>query len=301
MRSRAFRAGGAAGIAPLFTGPVTLLADISEFQPDIADAAYLAWSKAIVIRAAYGDAHDDAAWYGGARRDALHAGGARFLGIYQYIAAGQDPAAQAGALVSLLGPMRPGEKIIADIEEGDGDQQARWAAWANVIHAELGDTPWDYSGLDFAAGHGLQPVDWVADYGTAEPAAQHKLWQFTDSYAIPGAGTADCSLYRGTIDELAALGWQGRPAAVPAAQASVTVTLPVLGPGSTDASLPHEYVRRVQVLANGIFGASPALAGDGSYGAATQAAVKKIQQQAGLTADGITGPLTWSLLISGTA
>lgn len=301
MRSRAFRAGGTAAAAPLLAAPVTLLADVSEFQPGIADAAYLAWSRAIVIRAAYGDAHDDGAWYGGARRDALHAGGVRFLGIYQYITASQDPAAQARALTSLLGPLRPGEKIIADIEEGAGSQQGRWTAWAQVIHAELGDTPWSYSGLDFAAAHGLQPVDWVADYSTAEPAVPHKLWQFTSSYAVPGAGTADCSLYRGTIDELAALGWQGHEAAAPAAQASVTVTLPVLSPGSTDAALPHEYVKRVQVLANAIFGARPALAEDGRYGAATQAAVEKIQQQAGLAADGITGPLTWSFLISGTS
>src|SRR5262249_28973664 len=32
----------------------TYLADVSEFQPQINDAKYLAWSKAIIIRAAYG-------------------------------------------------------------------------------------------------------------------------------------------------------------------------------------------------------------------------------------------------------
>lgn len=74
-----FRAGRTSGIqpqaaGPLFTGTYTLLADCSEFQPDIADLTYLKWSKAIVIRAAYGDQHDDAAWYGGARRADLHAG-----------------------------------------------------------------------------------------------------------------------------------------------------------------------------------------------------------------------------------
>jgi hypothetical protein len=83
-----FRAGrtkgpsiGAVDLEALTAGPQVMCADISEFQPSIADATYLAWSKAIVIRALYGDAHDDGAWYGGARRAALHAGGAQFLGI----------------------------------------------------------------------------------------------------------------------------------------------------------------------------------------------------------------------------
>src|SRR5690349_21787089 len=79
----------------LTSGPSVLLADCSEFQPNISDAAYLAWSKAIVIRAAYGAQHTDRAWFGGQRRELLHAGGARFIGIYQYLVAGQDAAAQA--------------------------------------------------------------------------------------------------------------------------------------------------------------------------------------------------------------
>ena len=81
-----FRAGRRPGIAepmaaPAFSGPHVLLADVSEFQSQIVDAVYLAWSKAIVVRAAYGDSHDDRAWYGGERRALLHAGGVRFLGI----------------------------------------------------------------------------------------------------------------------------------------------------------------------------------------------------------------------------
>lgn len=188
----------------------TLLADVSEFQPDIADATYLRWSQAIVIRALYGT-RIDKAWYGGARRDALHAGGARFIGIYAYIT-GQDITAQAKALISLLGTLRPGEKVIADIEEGPGSQQARWVTWAKAINAALGDPPWDYSGLNYAAAHGLQPVTWVAAYGTAEPAAPHKLWQFTDQFTVPGVGVCDCSVFHGSIDELAALAYQPVPA-----------------------------------------------------------------------------------------
>ena len=205
-----FRAGGEPRGVPAFTSPVVLLADISEWQPDIADAAYLAWSQAIVIRAMYGDAHDDNAWHAGARRDALHTGGAKFIGIYQYLVAGQDAAAQAHALTALLGHLRPGEKLICDLEEGDGDQGARFRQWSAVLTAAYGRAadPWCYSGLDFAATHGVSP-QWVAAYQPSEPATPHLMWQFTDSFPVPGVGLADCSRFHGTIGELAAYGWQG--------------------------------------------------------------------------------------------
>jgi GH25 family lysozyme M1 (1,4-beta-N-acetylmuramidase) len=213
-----FRAGAAPGedipavphavMTPRATpGAVVLMADISEFQPDLHDATYLRWSQAIVIRALYGT-RVDRAWYGGARRDALHAGGARFVGIYAYITS-QDITAQAKAMISLLGRLRPGEKVIADIEEGPGNQQARWVTWAKAINAALHDPPWDYSGLNYAAAHGLQPVTWVAAYGSREPGVPHQLWQFTDRYSVPGVGTCDCSVFHGSIDDLAALAYQG--------------------------------------------------------------------------------------------
>jgi len=68
---------------------------------------------------------------------------------------------------------------------------------------------WTYTGLDFGATNGALPVQWVADYASAEPSSPHKLWQFTDSFNVPGVGTADCSLFHGTMDELAALAYQG--------------------------------------------------------------------------------------------
>jgi hypothetical protein len=208
-----FRAGGEVRGIPALTSPAVMLADVSEFEPQVNDPVYLAWSKAIIIRALYGSQHDDAAWYGGQRRDLLHAGGARFLGIYAYITAGEDAAVQAHALVSLLGHLRPGEKLIADLEEGDGNQAARWRQWSAVITAAYGAqaSPWLYSGLDYAASHGLSP-EWTAAYQGTEPAAPHLLWQFSDAYPVPGVGLADCSVFRGTIDQLAAYGWQEAPA-----------------------------------------------------------------------------------------
>lgn len=193
----------------------TYLADISEFQPNIIDQQYAAWSKAIIIRAMYGSGHVDAAWYGGQRRDLLHSYGMKFLGMYQYVVASQDAAAQARALANLIKTLRPGEIVIADIEEGSGSQQARWVTWANTIHDLLGFPPWDYSGLYFARDHGLQPVTWVAAYQATEPSVPHQLWQFTDALSIPGIGTCDCSVYNGTVDQLAAHTYQGKATSPP--------------------------------------------------------------------------------------
>lgn len=216
-RARPLRAGGVPHGVPVFAASpaATCLADVSEFQPDISDAAYLAWSKAIGIRALYGDQHDDAAWYGGARRADLHKGGARVVLIYQYLVAGQPGAAQAQAFRALVGGIQPGEIFVADFEEGS---RAGLTAWYNEMLSlyghGIGKYLWTYTGLNFGQSAGVLPVEWVADYGP-EPSSPHKLWQFTDAYEVPGVGTADCSVFHGTIDELAALAYQV-PSAPPA-------------------------------------------------------------------------------------
>lgn len=219
MTTTPFRAGGSAAVTSgsnsLAAAPQVLLADISEFEPNIADAVYLKWSQAIVIRAAYGAKHDDKAWYGGQRRQLLHSGGARFLGIYQYLVAGQDGAEQADALYALVGALQPGEVLIADFEEG---QHTMLTAWYNRM-LDIGyprQYLWTYSGLSFGQASGALPVEWIAAYGQGEPSSPHKLWQFTDSYAVPGVGSADCSVFHGTIDQLAALACQ-KPQPAPAA------------------------------------------------------------------------------------
>ncbi len=198
---------------PMLSIPgVVLAADVSEFQPSI-DASYLRWSPAIIMRVAYGARHDDRAWYNGARRDFLHGNGVRYLGMYQYVTAFEDVTAQAREFCRLIGSMRQGEDLYADIEEGSGNLQHTWGTWANVVNGELGWAPRDYSGLYFARDHNLAPVDWVAAYGMTEPSVPHLWWQFTDRYAVPGIGTADCSVFHGSIDQLAALAYQpARPA-----------------------------------------------------------------------------------------
>jgi hypothetical protein len=220
-RRTPFRAGGtdvaasatAALAVPEAVAPKVLLADVSEWNPQVADAAYLAWSKAIVIRAMYGDAHDDHAWYGGQRRALLHQGGARFVGIYAYLVAGQSGAAQAQAFRRLVGAIEPGEVFVADFEEGAKPVLSAWygemlSLYGPGIHPYL----WTYSGLDFGQAEGVLPVEWIAAYGQAEPSSPHRLWQFTSAFAVPGVGTCDASVFHGTIDELAALAYQAAPA-----------------------------------------------------------------------------------------
>lgn len=228
----------AAAHPDLSTGAAVLMADISEFEPSISDAAYLAWSKAIIIRAAYGANHDDHAWYGGARRADLLAGGARFLGIYQYITAFEDVTAQARVFCGMLGTLNKGEYLIADIEEGSGSQQARWQTWANVVNGELGFAPGDYSGYYFAQTAGLAPVDWVAAYQSTEPSVPHLAWQFTDAYNVPGVGSADCSIFHGTIDQLSAYAFLGQPQPTPVKDDDLVMPVLDLTAGGPAVVLP---------------------------------------------------------------
>jgi hypothetical protein len=230
INTRPLRAGGRErSEAVTFSGTYTLLADISEYEPNIVDAVYLAWSHAVVIRAAYGDQHDDQAWYGGARRAQLHKLGAKFVGIYQYLVAGQDGAAQADAMHRLVGALQPGEVLIADFEEATAAEDQvgthqMLTAWYNRMVA-LGYPAkylWTYTGLYFGQAHGVLPVQWLADYNGVEPSSPHILWQFTGNFNMPGIGYGDCSIFRGTVDELAALAYQAPAPPVPSTAPAVS-------------------------------------------------------------------------------
>ena len=194
-----------------------LLPDLSEFQPN-ADMAGIRHANggAAIIRACYGQAHTDHV-FARLRHDA-HAAGFAFLGIYQYLVAGQDVAAQAHAYRGIVGKLAPHEVPVLDLEEGTGSQAARAAEWLALTGMALGKRPWLYSGEAFAQAHGLAPIfngpdvhTWVAAYRSQEPALGHTLWQSTNGVTganitdWPGAGRCDTSIYHGTLDGLAAL------------------------------------------------------------------------------------------------
>jgi putative peptidoglycan binding protein len=299
-----FRAGRAPGLAAVpdawvreareahAAGSRVLLADVSEFQPDVHDAAYLQWSKAIIIRAAYGDAHDDRAWYGGDRRRQLHDGGVQFLGIYQYIVAGQDVTAQAMAFCRLLGTLSKGEYLVGDWEEGGGNQAGRRATWNHVVASETGFAPGSYSGRLYAADHGLAPVEWIASYGGSEPSGPHLLWQFTDAFDVPGIGRTDCSVHGGPLSDLTAHTWGHAPAKPPAqAPPFPWPAQDYLGVASADPHChsgnragEHQYVLAWQQQ----------MAHRGWAVAPSEAVCRQFQREKGLAADGKAGPATWA-------
>jgi Putative peptidoglycan binding domain len=140
------------------------------------------------------------------------------------------------------------------------------------------------------------PGSWWAGYG-GRPAS---LLQFTSSAIVPGvAGRCDCSAFRGTRDELAALILPGttppppppRPI-IPEWQVTIMHRLPLLAQGSHD----HGPVTRMQAL---LGAAGVPVAADGLFGPVTDAAVRHVQAAHGMVVDGRVGPDTWSLLVTG--
>jgi Glycosyl hydrolases family 25 len=199
---------------PVAASSVFLLPDLSEFQPD-ADMAGIAKQNggAAIIRACYGGAHPDKVF----AKFRKAAAGYRFLGLYQYLVAGQDVIAQARAFCSIAGHLAAYEVPIVDVEEGAGSQYQRAIDWCGHVDRQLGKRSWVYSGVAFAEAHGLASIfassrhTWVAAYSQAEPSLAHTLWQCTDGKtgshitSWPGAGKCDTSLYHGSLAQLAAL------------------------------------------------------------------------------------------------
>ncbi len=203
---------------PLKTAPVTLLPDLSEFQPDADMAGIKAKNGgAAIIRAAYGDAHPDQIF---AHLRAA-AAGYKFLGLYQYVVASQDITAQANAFVRLVGKLAAHEIPIIDLEEGDGNQSGRANTWLAAVDSAfgltarpLGERSWLYSDENFATSHGLASFfhsrrrTWLAAFTAVEPTSlPHTLWQSTNGSvgahitSWPGAGKCDTSVYHGTLSD----------------------------------------------------------------------------------------------------
>lgn len=200
-----------------------LLPDVSEFQPgaDLVGVKKLN-GGAVVLRVAYGTSHPDATF--APHRATAAKLGYGFVGCYHYLTAAQDAATQAHVFVRLVGKLAPHEVPILDLEEGDGDQSHRAAAWFGVVDEAFGLSPlplnkrsWLYSGENFAQDHRLGPVfdgarhTWVAAYRGTEPVLGHTLWQSTNGLVgshvtkWPGCGNCDTNLFHGALPQLADL------------------------------------------------------------------------------------------------
>ena len=208
------------------------LPDVSEFQaPSSGNAPNWAGIKsqnggAAIIRVGYGDAHLDGMLVSNrAKIRSLKFG---FCGLYQYLVASQDAAAQARAFINWIGPnLNEGEIPMLDLEEGSGNQSPRANVWFGIIDAEyrltalpLSQRSWLYSDQSFAVSAGLSPIfnsarrTWVAAYqASAAGLLPHTLWQSTNGEVganrtdWSGCGFCDTSIYDGSLSSLSSLGW----------------------------------------------------------------------------------------------
>jgi GH25 family lysozyme M1 (1,4-beta-N-acetylmuramidase) len=185
------------------------LPDISEFQGTVNWHTLVSSSYPVAIIRAHNGSRAD--YYWSANRAGAHAAGVQGLGIYQYLQASRDAAAQANALCDLIGTLRPGEWAVCDLEEGTGDQSARAHAWYSTVAGRLHNASSEelYSGDYFYGAHHLSAGGfsriWLAAYSSTEPSAVHELWQFTDARSFPGiSGKTDASVFHGTTAQLLA-------------------------------------------------------------------------------------------------
>lgn len=184
-----------------------VIPDLSEFQGTVDWHTLVSSAYPAAIIRAHNGSRADHQW--AANRAGAHANGIKALGIYQYLQASHDAAAQAVALCDLIGTLKPGEWAICDLEEGTGDQSARAHAWYSTVAGRLHNASSEelYSGDYFYGAHHLSAAGfsriWLAAYSSSEPSAVHELWQFTDARHFPGvSGSNDASIFHGTVAQL---------------------------------------------------------------------------------------------------
>lgn len=208
-----------------------LLPDVSEFQtggsaPDWAGIKTKNGGAGI-IRVGYGATHLDHMFV--ANYTAMKDSKYQFIGLYHYLVAGQDPAAQAAQFCKWVGPktaVAPGTVFMLDLEEGNGDQSGRANTWLSHVDQfygldsqPLNKRSWLYSYTSFVASHNLAAIfasqrhTWVAAYQNSPPVIGHTLWQSTDGKSganitnWPGCGKCDTSQHNGTLATLSADAW----------------------------------------------------------------------------------------------
>lgn len=175
--------------------------DLSKWQRTV-DLSLL--GPAVILRAFNGTRADPT--FAQRQREArIHQ---KVRGFYAFLIPDRDATQQGREAAAVIGRLQPGEFIVCDLEQGDGDQSTRAEAFCAEVDAACGGHSWVYSGESFAADH-LRHVSgrllWIAAYRTKEPTGPHALWQHSDHEPHPGVGPVDCSIFHGTIEQLHAL------------------------------------------------------------------------------------------------
>ncbi len=186
------------------------IADLSDWNPGADFAAYAASGRAgVILKVDEGTTFTANTF--APYRAAAHAAGL-VVGLYHFAKAG-DPAAEARHFLAAIGTLQPGELAILDAEVPG--LSASWCrAWLGAVEAATGRMPllycsWSYWG-DSLSSMTDCPL-WIAAYhalGHDDPRDSVPgcvLWQYTDNAEIPGVGSGDDSVFRGSVDDLRAL------------------------------------------------------------------------------------------------
>ncbi|WP_313884409.1 GH25 family lysozyme [Streptomyces tropicalis] len=176
-----------------------------------------------------------------------------------------------------------------------GLSQSTMVSWiqdfSNEVRTRTGRYPTIYTTTDWwttctgnYGGFGATNPLWIARYASGPgslPAgwSAQTLWQYADSGTFPG----DQDTFNGTLSDLQTFA-KGSTYNPPP-----TASWPTVQQGDTG-----ERVKTVQYL---LVAHGASLTVDGSFGPATDSAVRSFQSAHSLTVDGIVGPATWQALI----
>ena len=236
-------------------------------------------------------AADFAAHPGAVRIDQDPLASDRTADVLDIEAGAATPASAPGwvtrALASRMSQARPGQRSPAVYMS-----QSRVAEVVNAL-----------TGGGIGSGVGL----WIAHFGLTQAQATQMVLTAGGPFPVIGVQFRNTPAFDVSVfssDWLATGGQQ--PPTVPAWETAMMNVLPTLQQGAQDRPGQVFFVRRVQALANviGTVNSLPPasnLAEDGTFGPATTAAVKAVQQMFGIAQDGIVGPQTWSVLVTGSA
>ncbi|MDP2340940.1 MAG: GH25 family lysozyme [Deltaproteobacteria bacterium] len=198
-------------------GETTYGIDVSYYQGNI-DWAQVAGAgvQYAIIRTTDGLGYQDSKFaqnWAGAKANGIT------RGVYQFWRSDEDPIAQADLMLSMMGPLEPGDlPPTVDVESTDGVDNAtravRLQQWLDHVEAALGVTPMIYTGGYFwqsnvARDFSRYPL-WHAGYtGGSCPStvanewADWTFWQFGSTGRVPGiSGDVDENRFNGSLAQL---------------------------------------------------------------------------------------------------